>query len=375
MRLSESHVDIPPVAAGTPAGCPLPRVTLVAASLEILGGQGVQAKALLEELRREGYPVSFLPVNPAFPALLRWLRGVPYVRTLLNQILYLPSLMALRRTDVAHVFSASYWSFLLAPVPALLAARLFGKRSVLHYHSGEAEDHLSRWGLLVHPWLRLAHEIVVPSRYLQGIFARHGYRTRVVRNVVDVMRFAYRERTRLRPRLLSVRNLERPYRVDTVIGAFALIKERYPDATLAVAGYGSEEPRLRALVASLGVEGVRFLGRVEPGKVPELYAEADVFLNAAVVDNQPVSLLEAFAAGLPVVTTGTGDIAAMTCYGEAGLLVPAENPRAMARAVTALLDNPHRALKITRRAKAEVERYTWPCISAEWAAVYRGEPA
>ena len=375
MRLSESHVDVAPVAAATPAGVPQPRVTLVAASLEILGGQGVQAQALLEELRREGYPVTFLPVNPTFPTPLRRLRGVRYLRTLLNQILYLPSLMALRRTDVAHVFSASYWSFLLAPVPALLAARLFGKRSVLHYHSGEAEDHLSRWGLLVHPWLRLADEIVVPSRYLQDVFARNGYHTRVVKNVVDVMRFAYRERTQLRPRLLSVRNLEQPYRVDTVIEAFALVKQRYPDATLTVAGYGSEESRLRALVASLGVDGVGFLGRVEPSTVPELYAEADIFLNATVVDNQPVSVLEAFAAGLPVVTTGTGDIAAMICHGEAGLLVPAANPRAMARAVTTLLENPHRALEIARRAKAEVERYTWPAISAEWAAVYRGEPA
>ena len=362
----ESHVDIP-AASGL-----RPRVALVAASLEILGGQGVQAQALLEELRREGYPVSFLPINPTFPAPLRSLRRVPYVRTLLNQILYLPSLIALRRTDVVHVFSASYWSFLLAPVPALIAARLFGKRGVLHYHSGEAEDHLSRWGLLVHPWLRLADEIVVPSLYLHDIFARHGYRTRVVRNVVDVMRFVYRERTRLQPRFLSVRNLERPYRVDTVIEAFALLKQRYPQATLTVAGQGSDEPRLRALAAALRIDGIRFLGRVEPGEVPQLYAGTDIFLNAAVVDNQPVSVLEAFAAGLPVVTTGTGDIAAMTCQGEAGLLVPAGDPDAMARAAVTLLEQPQLALRLVRRAKAEVERYTWPWISAEWATVYRG---
>jgi len=369
MRSPESHIDVPSL------GGPPPRVTLVAASLEILGGQGVQAQALLEELRREGYPVCFLPVNPAFPAPLRWLRRVPYARTLLNQILYLPSLIALRRTDVAHVFSASYWSFLLAPAPALVAARLFGKRSVLHYHSGEAEDHLSRWGVLVHPWLRLADEIVVPSQYLHDIFARHGYHTRVVRNVVDVMRFVYHERARLRPRFLSARNLERPYRVDTVIEAFASLKRRYPHATLTIAGHGSDEPRLRALTAALRVDGIRFLGRVEPEKVPELYAEADIFLNAAVVDNQPVSVLEAFAAGLPVVTTGTGDIAAMTCHGEAGLLVPAGDPDAMAKAAATLLEHPQLALKLVRRAKAEVERYTWPWISAEWAAVYRGEPA
>ena len=352
-----------------------PRITLVAASLEILGGQGVQAQALVKALRREGYPIQFLAVNPRFPAPLRWLRRVPYLRTVFNQILYLPSLAALRYTDVVHIFSASYWSFLLAPAPALLVARLFGKRSVLHYHSGEADDHLSRWGLLVHPWLRLADEIVVPSRYLREVFAQHGYRARVAENVVDLARFGYRERPRLKPRLLSVRNLERPYRVDTVIRAYALLKARYPEATLTVAGYGREEAPLRALAVRLGAEGVRFLGRVEPGNVPALYASADIFLNGAVVDNQPVSLLEAFASGLPVVTTGTGDIAAMTCQGAAGILVPPDDPKAMAQAVTVLLEHPKRALELTRRAKAELSRYTWQRLSAEWAAVYRGEAA
>jgi glycosyltransferase involved in cell wall biosynthesis len=352
-----------------------PRITLVAAGLEILGGQGVQAVALVEGLQREGYPVRFLPINPAFPAWLRPLRQLRYVRTFFNQLFYLPSLLALRRSDVAHVFSASYWSFLLAPVPALLAARLFGKRAVLHYHSGEAEDHLSRWGVLVHPWLLMADEIVVPSEYLHDVFARHGYHTRVVKNVVDTTRFAYRERSTLKPRLLSVRNLEPHYRVDTVIEGFALLKLRYPDATLTVAGYGSQEAELRGLAAGLGVSGIRFLGRVEPEGVPSLYAEADIFVNAAVIDNQPVSVLEAFASGLPVVSTGTGDIAAMLRHGEAGVLVPPGDPPAIAQAVASLLEQPHRAVGIARRARAEVELYTWARISAEWAEVYRKEAA
>jgi glycosyltransferase involved in cell wall biosynthesis len=351
------------------------RITLVAAGLEILGGQGIQAKALMEGLRQRGYAVDFLPVNPRFPAGFRWLRQMRYARTVFNQILYLPSLVALRKSDVAHVFSASYWSFLLAPVPAILVARLFGKRAVLHYHSGEAEDHLSHWGALVHPWLRMADEIVVPSEYLQQVFARHGYHTRVVKNVVDTKRFAYRERLPLAPKLLSVRNFEPHYRVEDVLKAFPAIKARHPAATLTVAGYGSEEGKLKALAASLGVDGIRFVGRVEPEAVPALYASADVFLNAAIIDNQPVSVLEAFASGLPVVSTGTGDIAAMLRHGEAGVLVPPQDPAALAAAVIGLLDDPQRALMLARRARTEVETYTWDRISAEWAEVYRKEAA
>src|SRR5213593_1473049 len=118
-----------------------PSIAIVAPSLEILGGQGVQAAALLRRLRESGHGVILVPINPRFPRGLGFLRGVPYARTMLNQALYVPNLVQLRRVNVVHVFSASYWSFLLAPVPAMLVARALGKRVVLHYHSGEADDH------------------------------------------------------------------------------------------------------------------------------------------------------------------------------------------------------------------------------------------
>jgi glycosyltransferase involved in cell wall biosynthesis len=350
-----------------------PRISVVAASLDIMGGQGVQARALIERLRDDGYEVRFIAVNPRFPRGLGWIHGYRGVRTLVNQALYLPSLLRLRRADVAHIFSASYWSFLLAPVPAMLAARSLGKRVVLHYHSGEAADHLERWGAFVHPWLRLGDELVVPSRYLRDVFARYGYRTRVIPNVVDTSRFHHRERLPLRPRLLSTRNLDPHYGVDTILDAFALLRGRYLDATLTVAGRGSEEGRLRARAAGIG--GVRFAGRVEPESMPALYDAADVFVNASVVDNQPVSVLEAFAAGLPVVSTGTGDIAAMVRDGETGFSVPPADPAAMAAAVARLLEQPERARLMARRAREEVQDHTWPRVRDSWAAVYSGAAA
>jgi glycosyltransferase involved in cell wall biosynthesis/SAM-dependent methyltransferase len=349
-----------------------PRVALVAASLEILGGQGVQARSLIEGLQQENYPVRFIPINPVFPRRLRRWRGVRYLRTLLNQALYLPSLAALRNVDVVHVFSAAYWSFLLAPVPAMLAARLFGKRVVLHYHSGEAYDHLANWGVFVHPWLRLADEIVVPSEYLREVFSRHGYRPRVIRNVVDTTRFSFRPRNPLRPHLLSVRNFESYYRVDIILQAFAYIRHSFPDATLTLAGVGSEEPMLRQLAARQPGGGIRFVGRVEPRQMQELYDGADIFVNASVVDNQPVSVLEAFAAGLPVVTTATGDIAAMVRDGETGRIVPPEDPLAIAQAVTGLLGDPDSAQLLAQQARVEAESYTWFKVRDAWALAYKG---
>jgi len=347
-----------------------PRVAIVVAGPDILGGQGVQARTLVEHLRDDGWRLRFIPIDPRFPRGLGWVRRIPYLRTALNQALYLPSLAALRHVDTAHVFSASYWSFLLAPLPAMLAAKLFGKRVILNYHSGEAEDHLAHWGVLVHPWLKLADEIVVPSVYLQRVFARHGYVARVIVNVIDTSRFRYRERTAVKPRLLSTRNFESHYRVEVVLRAFSLVRERHPQATLTVAGVGSEEEKLRRLAAQLAPEAIRFTGRVEPAHMPALLNEADLFVNASVVDNQPLSILEAFAAGLPVVSTATGDISAMVRDGETGLTVPRDDPVAMAEAVCALLANPERALYLARRAHEEMERHTWARVGQQWAAVY-----
>ena len=352
-----------------------PTVALIAPSMEILGGHAVQVRALAHGLQRDGYDVLFIPINPPCPPGLRWLRGVRYARTALNEALYVPTLLRLRGREVAHIFSASYWSFVLSPLPAMLAARSFGTRVVLHYHSGEAADHLARWGLLVHPWLRLADEIVVPSEYLQDVFARHGYRTRVIRNIVDTARFVYRERHPLRPALLSTRNLEPHYGVEYTLRAFARVRARHPEATLTVAGYGSEEGRLRRLAAALGIDGARFLGRVEPEAMPGLYQEGDIFMNSSLIDNQPVSVLEAFAAGLPVISTATGDLGALVRDGETGLIVPPATPAALADAVTRLLDDRELAVTIARRAREEVQGYTWAHVRSQWSAVYQGTAA
>jgi glycosyltransferase involved in cell wall biosynthesis len=344
------------------------RIIVIAASLDILGGQGVQASSLVGALAGDGITVAFLPINPRFPPGLRWIRRWPYVRTLVNQALYLPSLLRLRHTDIVHVFSASYASFLLTAVPAVLMGRLMRRSVILHYHSGEAADHLARWGVLVHPWLKLADEIIVPSQYLANVFAAHGYTTRVIPNIVSVTRFRYRDRSPLRPRLLSTRNLEPQYRVDIILEAFARLSERLPEATLTVVGYGSEEARLKRMAT----RGVRFVGRVEPVEMPSLYEFADIFVNASVIDNQPVSILEAFAAGLPVVSTPTGDIPALVRHGQTGLLVPENDPDTLAATVLALIERPFEALEMARAARREVSRFTWTAVRSQWLAVYTG---
>lgn len=349
------------------------RVLLVGPSLDILGGQAVQAQRLLQQLgTTPGITVRFLPVNPRLPGPLRLLQRVRYLRTLVTTVAYLGTLVpAVRRADVVHAFSAGYWSFLLAPAPALLVARLLGRASVLNYRTGEGEDHLRRHGWLVRPLMRLADRIVVPSGFLVEVFARAGLHATAIPNVVDPATTPFRRRERPAPRFLSNRNLEPLYNVRCILRAFALVQARVPEATLVVAGEGSEAATLRADVAALGLRGITFAGAVAPAAMGSLYDAADIYLNAPNVDNMPTSILEAFAAGLPVVSTRAGGIPHIVHDGENGLLVPLDDHAAMAAAALRLLDEPGLASRLTATARAEVEaRYVWPSVMPQWQALY-----
>ena len=348
-----------------------PRIAMVAPSLGVLGGQAVQAKVLADHLRADGYEVELVPINPPFPRGAGWLKRLRFIRTVANEGLYLPTLRKLRSADVVHVLSASYWSFLLAPLPAIVAARKWGKPILLNYHSGEADDHLAHWGSLVHPWLKMVDKIVVPSVFLRDVFARHGYRAEVIHNIIDTGQFRYRERLPLLPEFLSVRNFEPHYGVEYTLVAFAMIQTVFPAASLTVAGQGPQEAELKHLAQALALRNVRFIGAVDPAQMPSLYDRHSVFLNASFVDNQPLSVLEAMASGMPVVSTPIGDIPNMVKDGESATLVPAGDPYAMAKAATLLLEQPQRAALMAQRAKESLVRYDWSKVGPAWADTYR----
>jgi L-malate glycosyltransferase len=348
------------------------RVALVAPTLEILGGQAVQADRLLREWKDDAEVEAWLvPVNPPFPRPLRFARSVKYLRTLVTELIYIPSLVAqLRRADVVHVFSASYFSFLLAPLPAILVARLFRRPVVLNYRSGEAPDHLAR--SRVARWaLRSVHRNVVPSRFLAGVFARFGIDAYIVPNVVDFTRFRFRERKPLRPRILSTRNFDGLYNVACTIRAFRLVQDRFREATLTLVGGGKEEAGLRSLVKALGLKGVTFAGRVGPDAIARFYDDHDIYLQTPDIDNMPTSVIEAFACGLPVVSTEAGGVPAILTHRVHGLLAPVGDHESIGRQVLDLLSNPADAGRYALAARESVQGCTWSVVRDRWLRAYR----
>ena len=348
------------------------RVLIVAASLDILGGQAVQAERLVRHLQQEpSLQVSFLPINPRLPGKLRTLQSIKYVRTLTTSIFYCLNLLRqVRKYDVIHIFSASYLSFLIAPTPAILVSKLYGKKIVLNYHSGEAEDHLRLWRRTTIPILNLADAIVVPSEFLVRVFSTFGVDARAIFNIIDLNKFSFRERDQLRPVFLSNRNLEAHYGVDCVLRAFALIQQQVPDAILTVIGDGSQRQALEDLKRELNLKHISFTGRVEHEVIYQQYSTSDVYLNASKVDNQPLSILEAFACGLPVVTTDAGGIPDIVTNGETGFVVRVGDYRALADRAIKLLADHNIATTMARRARQECMRYTWKIVCHQWLHLY-----
>ncbi|HEX8145421.1 MAG TPA: glycosyltransferase family 4 protein [Pyrinomonadaceae bacterium] len=348
------------------------RVLIVGPSLDPPGGQAVQAAHLLEHLPQDtSLEVSFLPINPRLPGRWGKIQSIKYVRTVVTMMIYCASLLArVRKYDVVHIFSASYFSFVLAPTPALLVAGLYGKPSVLNYHSGQAEDHLARWRRSATATIRLADELVVPSAYLVEVFARFGLHARAIHNFVATERFRFRERKPLRPHFFSNRSFEPLYNVGCTLRSFALVQKRFPQARLTLAGDGSQRAELEGLARELNLRHVTFTGCVEPERMPELYDEADIFLNSSEIDNMPVSIIEAFASGLPVVTTEAGGIPFIVADGRTGFLTRRGDHEAMAACSIRLLEDDALAEEMARNAFEECRKYSWAAVRDQWLGLY-----
>lgn len=349
------------------------RVLIVAPSLDIIGGQSRQAVRLIEGLQPEPeLEVGFLPHNPRLPGILRFLQRIKYVRTIVTTLFYIALLLwRVRKYDIIHIFSASYYSYSLCAIPALYIARLYGKKSILNYRSGEAEDHLEHWRTAV-PTIRWADEVVVPSGYLVDVFARYGLRARAIYNIVELDRFSFRERQPLRPIFLTSRLLEPLYNVACVLRAFSVIQQQYPEAKLTVAADGFLRPELENLARDLKLRNTEFIGFVPFEKMPALYDAADIYLSATNIDNMPSSITESMACGLNVVTTdGGGSIPYIMTDEVSGLIVNRNDHEAMAAAAIRLLNDHELALRLVRNAQAASKKFTWPYIRDEWLKVYR----
>jgi glycosyltransferase involved in cell wall biosynthesis len=348
------------------------RILLIAPSMDILGGQAVQAKTLFEQIRTvPDLRMDFLPINPRLPGPLRYLQRFKYVRTVATWLWYMPLLLSKAlHCDVVHVFSAGLTSFSLWTIPAALVARLYGKKLIIHYHDGQLEEHLARFRS-VRPVLAMAHSIITPSGFLTDVFARYGIQARPILNTLETDLFHYRARGKLRPVLMTNRILEPLYNVECILRAFRIVQDRYPEAELTIAHDGVCRPALEQFAASLKLENTRFVGRVPHDRVASLYDAADIYLTSPNFDCMPGSIIECYASGVPIVATRAGGIPYIATDEETALLVDLNDHEAMAARCIRLLEDQDLVQRLTGRALQELEKYKPETARDQWTALYR----
>jgi glycosyltransferase involved in cell wall biosynthesis len=351
----------------------LPRVCVVGPLPPPSGGMANQCEQLVRLLRDEGVTVELVRNNtPYRPA---WAGHVPVLRALIRLVPYLWQLWrAAGRNDVLHVLANSGWAWHLFASPAIALARWRGRAVIVNYRGGLADSFLAKAPRHVLRQLRAAELRVTPSVFLQRVFERHGLDAEVVPNIIDLARFTPRDRPAFgqAPHLVVTRNLEPIYDIPTALHAFALIRERFPAARLTVAGSGPELAALHDLASRLGLaDAVAFPGRIDNADIPALYASADCMLNPTTVDNMPISILEALASGVPVVSTDAGGIPDLVEHGRTAWLSPVGDARALASGALQVLGDPVLAAQLRAQGLAEVQRYAWPRVFGQWCSAYR----
>jgi phosphatidylinositol alpha-mannosyltransferase len=205
-----------------------------------------------------------------------------------------------------------------------------------------------------------------------------GWRTSdltVVPNGVEVARFRGATpfpQVREHPSLLFVGRLEARKGLDQLLHAFAHLRATRPDLRLYVVGDGPDRDRCQQLLPARLRADVVFLGRVDAAELPRFYASCDLFVAPALGgESFGIVLIEAMAAGAPVVASDIPGYASVVTDGVDGRLVPPHDPGALAEAIATLLDNPSLARALADTATARVERYDWSAVADQVRAVHR----
>lgn len=333
------------------------------------GGMANQTRQLARLLSEAGLGVSLVQVNA--PYRPQWVEHLPVVRAFARLLPYTIHLWRTAATvDLVHVMANSGWAWHLFAAPAIWVASLRGKPVIVNYRGGEAEGFFKKQFFGVRPTLNRASMVVVPSAFLEAVFAKWAVPTRIVPNIIDLSRF-HPTSPPGQIHLVVTRNLEDLYDIPTAIEAFAIVRKRHPSARLTIAGTGPKHSELEAMCGRLGLaDAVRFTGRLDNERMAGLYQSATLMLNPSLADNMPISLLEAMASGVPIVSTNVGGIPYLARDGITALLVAPKNPQAMANAVLRLLDDPRLVRRLREAGLSDVQQYTWDHVRGRLFDVY-----
>ena len=253
--------------------------------------------------------------------------------------------------------------------------RLAGRPYVLTLHSGGLPDFAKRFPSLMSYFLKSASFVTAPTEYLRHQMVGYRKEIVVIANPLFISRYRHRTIINPRPKLIWVRSLHSIYNPRLAIEVIAMLRQEFPQAQLTMIGPEKERGILKQLqrfVDNLSLSAcVRFVPGIRHEEVIHWLHDHDVFLNTSNVDNAPVSVMEAMAMGLCVVSTNAGGLSHMLNGEFDSLVTPCGDAARMAEAIKRVLIDPDLAGTLSSNARRKAEELDWAKEGPRWKGILK----
>jgi glycosyltransferase involved in cell wall biosynthesis len=275
------------------------------------------------------------------------------------------------KLDVLCIQVYSGKSFFIDDLVSHLGAR-FGLGIIMVLRGGAMPIFIGRHSKWIKRVLNRSHVLVTPSNYLARTVEKLGFNASIIPNAIDLKHYPFRLRRNLQPRLIWMRTFHEIYNPQMAVEVLDQLKNYYPNVHLTMAG--QDKGLLRSVEdltsrKSLNAH-VSFAGFLDiTGKQTE-FANHDIYLNTNRVDNMPVSVIEAAAFGLPVVTTAVGGIPDFLSHERNAIFVESEDISGMTHAVRRLLNSPEISSNLSANGRQLARSYSFSTTLSEWESLF-----
>ena len=250
--------------------------------------------------------------------------------------------------------------------------RIYGIPYIPILHGGSYPDRLRNSPVLCRQVFSNSYINVSPSHYLHEHFMQEGFNVKYIPNFLRLSDYPCTFRSKIRPKLLWVRSFHELYNPMLAAEAFGLVKARYPEAELCMIG-PDKDGSMMSVKEKLKIEGltdsVRITGKLSREEWTHLSGQYDIFINTTNFDNHPVSVIEAMALGLPVVSTRVGGIPYLIEDNSDGLLCEPGSAVSFADKIFILIEKPDIAQSISANARKKAEGFDWERLKNEWTGL------
>ena len=245
--------------------------------------------------------------------------------------------------------------------------RLFRLKYLPILHGGNLPYRLKQSPKLSSLIFNNSFQNIAPSGYLKYEFEIKGYKSLLIPNVIPIANYTFKERKKITPKLLFVRAFASIYNPNMAIEVLKELKKKYPEATLCMIGPDKDGTLkdVKHLINTYDLQdSVEITGVLPKKEWHEKSKDFDIFINTTNVDNTPISVIEAMALGLPVVSTNVGGLPYLISSNVDGVLVDKEQPILMANEIHKIIEE--NKSSFAKKARSKVANFDWSIVKNEW---------